>query len=527
MPDLISTIPNDASYADDEFLGLAVRYYQEDLDEPGTRELDRQLRGDVVKRDRFVALGLQSVLIPEALRIEAEEQATTIPLDALPRLDVAPLDDLSERPTHQSGFRPTSPRFWIAVSLLTAFFLGGLYFLVGQGWRPTRMAAQDQQKDEQEHPSQQIAALVAGAVNCQWAKGSPVLDVGDRAVVGKRYELADGLMKLVFGRQARCLLEGPVAFRVVSADVVRVEQGRLAAEVPASAKGFAVRTPWANVIDLGTEFGVEVEEGGPLAIHVFQGKVRMEPTVEGPSAMTIAAGQSMRLLSRGTGYTVTQGEATPLTFRRQMPIGPGGGYAESRFDESTEGWVVTVDGHRPALYKQAPTPHGGYLETYDERNRIPQSRREESFYFSFVAPKMFCGDHSAAYGKWLTCELRIRGGFDEPKPRYCELHGADVVLGFPLHGPPNNDSWTQLKVPLRDDPQWVRLDLKTKPAAQPGMVRAVLPQLGPEDLAISAAEPGMVKAVLQDLRCVVIPGEFYLGTDEVVGLDNVVLGAEE
>ncbi len=496
MPDLISTIPNDASYADDEFLGLAVRYYQEDLDEPGTRELDRQLRGDVVKRDRFVALGLQSVLIPEALRIEAEEQATTIPLDALPRLDVAPLDDLSERPTHQSGFRPTSPRFWIAVSLLTTFFLGGLYFLVGQGWRPTRMAAQDQQKDEQEHPSQQIAALVAGAVNCQWAKGSPVLDVGDRAVVGKRYELADGLMKLVFGRQARCLLEGPVAFRVVSADVVRVEQGRLAAEVPASAKGFAVRTPWANVIDLGTEFGVEVEEGGPLAIHVFQGKVRMEPTVEGPSVMTIAAGQSVQLFSRGGNVTTTQGEATPLAFRRQMPIGPGGGYAESRFDESTEGWVVTVDGHRPALHKSALAPHDSYLETYDGQG---------GFYFSFIAPRRFCGDHSAAHGKWLTYELRIRGGFDEPEPKYCELHGADMILGFPLDGPPNDDSWTRLKVPLRDDPRWIRLDRADKPVA----------------------EPGALKAVLQDLRRVVIPGEFYLGTDEVVGLDNVVLGAGE
>jgi hypothetical protein len=51
---------------------------------------------------------------------------------------------------------------------------------------------------------------------------------------------------------------------------------------------FAVRTPTALVEDLGTEFGVEVAEGGETASHVFQGQVRV---------MVAGAGD----VGRGTG----------------------------------------------------------------------------------------------------------------------------------------------------------------------------------------------------------------------------------
>ena len=51
-------------------------------------------------------------------------------------------------------------------------------------------------------------------------------------------------------------------------------QGRLTARcnTPES-KGFTVETPFARVVDLGTEFGVEVEQGGKLQMAVFTGEV--------------------------------------------------------------------------------------------------------------------------------------------------------------------------------------------------------------------------------------------------------------
>ena len=493
----------------DELFPLFARLHDGDLAVDELRDIEHRVSNDPRVCELYVAYSLQVAQFTWDNSVHEDFRPSISGGNQLgsPKADVAVRGGFRGQLSQPSRARVANPRFWIAVSLLTAVFLSGLYFLVGQGWRPARMTAEQQR--EQAHPSQRIAALVAGTVSCQWAQGSPVLEPGDRAVVGKRYELTGGLVKLVFGRQTRCLLDGPVAFRVISADVVHIERGRLAAEVPAGATGFAVHTPWANAIDLGTEFGVEVEEGGPLAIHVFQGKVRMEPTVEGPAAMTITAGQSVQLLSRGTDYTVTKGEATPLAFRRQMPIAAGGGYAESRFDTSTEGWTVTVDGHSPALHKIDEGPHGGYLETYDERQETNKRRVKQmgshggGFYYSFVAPSEYRGDHEAAYGKKLTFELRIRGGSSTPGKKYCELHGADMTLGFPVRGPPNDNSWAHFEIPLRDGPKWVRLDLPGKPAAK----------------------PGALKAVLSDLRRLVIPGEFY-SDEEWTAFDNVVLGAE-
>ncbi len=492
----------------DELFPLFARLHDGDVTVDELRDIEHRVSNDPQVCELYVAYTLQVAQFTWDNSVH-EDFRPSITGDNLrsSKADIAVRGGFGGFPSQPSRVWLANPRFWVAVSLLMAVFLSGLYFLVGQGWRPVRMAAQDQR--EQEHSSQQIAALVTGAVNCQWAKESPVLEVGDRAVIGKRYELADGLVRLVFGHQAGCLLEGPIVFRVVSADVVRIERGRLAAEVPASAKGFAVRTPWANVIDLGTEFGVEVEEGGPLAIHVFQGKVQMEPVVEGPSAMTIAAGQSVQLFSRGTDITVAQGEAQPMVFRRHFPIAAGGGHVESRFDESTEGWTVTVDGHSPVAHKVEEGPHGGYLETYDEREETDKRRVKQmgsqggGFYYSFVAPSEYRGDYGTAYGKKLAFDLRIRGGSGDPTTKYCELHGADMTLAFPVKGPLNNDTWAHFEIPLRDGPKWVRLDLPGRPAAK----------------------PGALKAVLSDLRRLVIPGEFY-SDEEWTAFDNVILGAE-
>ncbi len=369
---------------------------------------------------------------------------------------------------------------------------------------PTSFRGVAEKEDSPSAAAPLIAALVAGTAECEWAKGSPVLEAGKVAPLGKRFELASGLVKLVFGHQARCVLEGPVVFRVISADAIRIESGRVAAEAPPRAVGFTVHTPWADAIDQGTAFGVGVDLGGPTSVHVFEGTVQVKPVVEGLSEMTITAGQAVELVSNGTTYATQTTGADRAAFRRQLPGGPGGGYAASQFDKSTEGWSVTMDGHSPAYLKSDVPGQDSYLETYDEWKRKRGRLKSEQIYFSFIAPSPFWGNHEKAYGKALAFDLRVRNGEREPKVRYCELHGADMVLGFPVQPPPTDDTWTHRVVPLRNDQRWVRLDLSGAPPARQ------------DDL----------KAVLKDLRRVVVPGEFYFGED-IVGLDNVVLGAEE
>jgi len=52
-----------------------------------------------------------------------------------------------------------------------------------------------------------------------------------------------------------------------------VEEGKLTAFVPPSAKGFTVMTPVAEVVDYGTEFGVTVDKSGETETSVFKGEV--------------------------------------------------------------------------------------------------------------------------------------------------------------------------------------------------------------------------------------------------------------
>lgn len=79
---------------------------------------------------------------------------------------------------------------------------------------------------------------------------------------------------------------------------VRLESGRLNADVGERGKGFTVYTDAGDVIDLGTEFGIEVDESGESRVAVFSGTVEVHPRENGkPTKMgkvTLNEGQAAR-----------------------------------------------------------------------------------------------------------------------------------------------------------------------------------------------------------------------------------------
>lgn len=115
------------------------------------------------------------------------------------------------------------------------------------------------------------------------------------------HELAAGTLSLTTQRGARVIIEAPATFRFESAQRLRITRGRLAADVPPSAKGFTVITPSGDAIDLGTRFGVDVSNEGAAEIHVFQGEV-----------IARAAGANVRQSVRG-GDAVTMDQGTSAT----------------------------------------------------------------------------------------------------------------------------------------------------------------------------------------------------------------------
>jgi hypothetical protein len=119
-------------------------------------------------------------------------------------------------------------------------------------------------------------AWLVNAQNCQWVDdqdGKPGRDM--RA--GKSLQLRRGLAEIEFDRGARLILQGPAGLELISGNEARLIQGSLTARVPDRARGFTIYSPHGKVVDLGTEFGLSVDDRGNTAVRVFEGTVVASP----------------------------------------------------------------------------------------------------------------------------------------------------------------------------------------------------------------------------------------------------------
>lgn len=141
--------------------------------------------------------------------------------------------------------------------------------LVG-GWIGSGLV--DATRDEGEVTTASVAVLTR-AVNLEWE--SPAIAAGTPLAPGL-LKLKSGLAQIEFYQGARVLIEGPAEFELVSAGEATCTRGRLSAQVPPQAKGFRINTPRGTVVDLGTEFGLDVSSG-TSEVHVFKGEVELHP----------------------------------------------------------------------------------------------------------------------------------------------------------------------------------------------------------------------------------------------------------
>lgn len=153
-------------------------------------------------------------------------------------------------------------------------------------------------------PEPTPVAFLTRTVDARWhwpLSGGP--ECGHAFLPGRRLELLEGLAEITFDRGARTILQGPTVIELQSADAARLQAGRLVGHVPPEAAGFAVRTPSTTVVDMGTEFGLEVDRQGAAEVMVFEGEVDVErPPQEDPQrarampeSFRLTEGQSARI----------------------------------------------------------------------------------------------------------------------------------------------------------------------------------------------------------------------------------------
>lgn len=145
-------------------------------------------------------------------------------------------------------------------------------------------------------------AVLVDAAGAQWEEGSWPWQVGMSVPAGK-LRLRSGLARLEFYSGASVTLEGRSELEIVSVHEAKVSHGQMRVHVPPHARGFKLVTPDAEVIDLGTEFGLKVSDTGSAEVHVFDGEVEVLPH---------QAGEKLSV-KQGAGWTVAGGVSASPT----------------------------------------------------------------------------------------------------------------------------------------------------------------------------------------------------------------------
>lgn len=185
--------------------------------------------------------------------------------------------------------------------------------------------------DGRSHGVSAVARLVAQS-DCLWqqddysgATHRVATHRTGESLTAETLRLARGLAELEFADGARVVLRGPCEFELLTAGSCALRSGELVARVPRQAIGFRVQTPVLELLDLGTEFGVAVDEKNATEVIVFRGEVEVKPEARGnssaPPAIRLTAGQSSRVSGQGVvsrAYSVDAGKAgsaNPLSSR--------------------------------------------------------------------------------------------------------------------------------------------------------------------------------------------------------------------
>jgi len=212
----------------------------------------------------------------------AEEERTAPPIE-IPAVSKKSQED--EKPTDIKKIHPKVSKFSVFSLVLSSAAL--LFVIVYAHFVSMRRGIE--------------TATLTDSMNAKWADIASPVEKGTRLVTGeKRWLLREGYAELLFDNQARVVLEGPAEFQILAEDRIGLSYGKVYARVPQTAGGFSVYTPNAKIIDLGTEFGVQVEIGGNTQLHVLKGKTMLMAGKTDRVNMEISQGDA-RKISGKTG----------------------------------------------------------------------------------------------------------------------------------------------------------------------------------------------------------------------------------
>jgi hypothetical protein len=278
------TMPRDND--DLDFVELICCYLDDQLEGDGLAAFNDQLRNNAACRQTFVGYCPQGKLLAETLvvGVPSAEDATQT---TNPLLSTSPCPPIPSAISTFPSVTLHGEFSYFSFNGLMAYLLATVILAVGLAAMaviPVSQSTQFVTRVESSKGQQQLVATnersigqITGMVDCQWNDQEKTPLLNSSVSLGTKYALASGLMEITYDTGAKVILQGPVKYEVESENGGFMSVGKLTGKVEnPKAKGFAVHTPTAVVTDLGTEFGVEVNNRGDTMSHVFRGSIRVQ-----------------------------------------------------------------------------------------------------------------------------------------------------------------------------------------------------------------------------------------------------------
>lgn len=116
-------------------------------------------------------------------------------------------------------------------------------------------------------------------------------------------ELKSGVAVIEFDGGARLALQGPAALELIDPKSALLKRGEASVRCEEGLYSFSLLTPTSIVVDIGTEFGVNVEDDGASEIHVLDGEVEVTETSRGDQNYNylLSEGNTLRMTPDGGG----------------------------------------------------------------------------------------------------------------------------------------------------------------------------------------------------------------------------------
>ncbi|MFK7789497.1 MAG: LamG-like jellyroll fold domain-containing protein [Phycisphaeraceae bacterium] len=323
------------------------------------------------------------------------------------------------------------------VGLAAVVLLGVSIFIALQGEKtpPTPTPFAQTPKDvEPIAPVKRIVAAITDTHDAVWSSDSAGGASGPAVAItphtslyaGDRLTLIAGFAEITTGRGTVATLEAPCTVDVIDDNVLRLSLGKLVANVPPKAIGFTVHTPTSDVIDYGTQFGVQVSKTGTTRAAVFVGEVELRELSSTPQAPT----RNVRL---------TEGWASQVSHKgmlRHEPV-PVSANDHVRFAKSIQEATSPSFAYRRAVLANKPLLYWGF----DDSTPTTENLASNADWFGSAIGQTNRGQGVVGSALKLTGNSKTMNGFDGDNP--LKLDTTDVYT---------LEAWY-----LADQPHWGRV----------------------------------------------------------------------